>query len=235
MRSCGLVRTDVFGSKQPWRKITHTGEDYDYPGNSFGKPIYSPVNGIVERIINKYRTADRANDKSSFGNFVQIRLKSGYLLMTCHHEEIKVNPGDKVKKRQVIATIGATGDSRGAHVHVQINKPGTNNVSSGAVNPYTFQFAPEDIADPDNPTLDKLIVYHTEDDGWASEQLERIEKAPRIMRAYVTRELIDLPELLIQVGGPEIQRAGEVIYLSGSNRYETALAVINYLTRERGK
>lgn len=228
LKSFGLVRTDTFGNKQAWRTIPHIGEDYDFPGDSFDRDFPSPVNGVVTYIVDRYKTADRANDKSSFGNFVQIRLKSGYLFMSCHHEKIKVRVGERVVKGQVIATLGATGDSKGTHVHIQINKPGTHNASSGVVNPDTFNFHAEDTADPEKIyLLPRLILLNSMGDWTAAAHILEKVSAPIAVRG-VGDALIPHAEQLILIGGPDDISHPNKVHLSGPNATETLISVLRW-------
>jgi hypothetical protein len=56
------------------------------------------------------------------GNFITIKHPNGYLSRYCHlaHGSVKKKVGDKVKKGDIIANMGNTGLSTGAHVHFEI-------------------------------------------------------------------------------------------------------------------
>lgn len=60
--------------------------------------------------------ADKNND---YGNFIKIKQED-ILTVYAHCEKLKVSKGDKVKKGDVIATVGSTGKSTGPHLHFEI-------------------------------------------------------------------------------------------------------------------
>ena len=56
------------------------------------------------------------------GNYVVIDHGNGEFSVYCHMREgsLRVNPGDKVKKSQVIGQVGNTGNSGAPHLHFQL-------------------------------------------------------------------------------------------------------------------
>src|ERR1700759_2031868 len=79
----------------------HAGLDFAAPQ---GTPIYATANGTVE-------TA--GNTGNGFGNHVVIN--HGYCFGTLygHMFKVKVKPGDKVKRGEIIGWVGRTGKSTG--------------------------------------------------------------------------------------------------------------------------
>ncbi|MDE0119726.1 MAG: M23 family metallopeptidase [Bdellovibrionales bacterium] len=75
-----------------------------------GTPVYAPADGVV--VFAGYR--------KGYGNVVVI--DHGYELSTLygHLSDIMVSRWQKTKRRQVIGTIGSTGNSSGPHLHYEV-------------------------------------------------------------------------------------------------------------------
>ena len=85
----------------------HAGLDFAAP---LGTPIYATANGTVE-------TA--GNTGNGYGNHVVIHNGYGYATLFGHMFKIKVHPGEKVKRGEVIGWVGNTGKAQG---HIVIMK-----------------------------------------------------------------------------------------------------------------
>lgn len=77
-----------------------------------GSPVYAIDDGVVE-------IADTA-DKSSAGKYVRIGHEGGYQTRYLHLDTIMVKVGQNVLEGQMIGTLGSTGQSTGAHLHLDI-------------------------------------------------------------------------------------------------------------------
>lgn len=112
------VRTD------PVYKVSkmHDGLDYSAP---VGTGIYATGDGKV--ILTEVRPG-------GYGNNLIIDHGYGYKTRYAHVKEFKVKKGDKVKRGQLIATVGNTGKSTGPHLHYEVLKDGKH------VNPIHFFF-----------------------------------------------------------------------------------------------
>ncbi len=108
-------RTDPISGK----RVFHPG--IDVAGRS-GMPVTSIASGIVTW----------SGAYQGYGNLVEISHGNGYMTRYAHNKENLVNVGEKVEKGQVIAVMGSTGRSTGAHVHFEVVKNGSN------VNPYNY-------------------------------------------------------------------------------------------------
>ena len=107
-------------------------------GSSFGirmHPILKvvrPHEGIdltAPRGTNIYATADGEILQASyraggFGKKVLIDHGHGYRTVYGHCEEILVEPGQQVKRGEVIATVGSTGLSKSPHLHYEVHVNG---------------------------------------------------------------------------------------------------------------
>jgi len=108
-------RTDPFTG----RKALHKGIDF---AAKAGADVLAVADGIVTLAVKK----------SGYGNLVEIDHGNGYITRYGHNKDFQVNPGQVVKRGDVIAAIGSTGRSTGPHVHFEVLKNGRH------VNPVKF-------------------------------------------------------------------------------------------------
>lgn len=105
--------TSAFGAR--WGK-QHKG--IDISGNqSYGKPIVAAADGVITQAVH-------SGWGGGYGLCAYIDHSEGYSTRYGHCSKVLVNKGDHVKKGQVIAFIGSSGDSTGAHLHFEIRKNG---------------------------------------------------------------------------------------------------------------
>lgn len=98
----------------------HGGIDFPLP---IGNNIYAAEDGevvIVKRL------------NYSYGHYIMINHAGGLSTIYGHNSNILVNVGDKVKKGQVIAKSGNTGNSTGPHCHFEVRLNGQR------VNPLSY-------------------------------------------------------------------------------------------------
>ncbi|NPV14112.1 M23 family metallopeptidase [candidate division WOR-3 bacterium] len=106
--------TSNFGYRQdPFtgRREMHAGMDIVAPR---GTPIVAPADGKVVY----------AGWKSGFGRTVEIDHGWGIQTFYGHCNTIRVTVGKRVKRGEVIATVGATGQATGNHLHYGIKVNG---------------------------------------------------------------------------------------------------------------
>lgn len=101
--------TAVFGQIGKYWKNGHQGIDIV----SDDKNIYSTCDGTV-RVV--------AYDANGWGQYVSIGDNNGRRHIFCHlaQNSVKVNVGDKVTRKTIIGTMGATGNVTGVHLHYQL-------------------------------------------------------------------------------------------------------------------
>ena len=61
-----------------------------------------------------------AGPAGGFGQWVQIRHEDGTVTVYGHMDTIEVGVGDQVAAGQLIATMGAQGNSTGPHLHFEV-------------------------------------------------------------------------------------------------------------------
>ena len=96
--------TSSFGKR---RGGFHTG--VDLPSRK-GTPIVASMDGIV--VSRGY--------SGGYGNSIFIESRNNFFTRYSHNSVILVNKGDFVKKGQIIAFVGSTGNSTGNHLHFEI-------------------------------------------------------------------------------------------------------------------
>lgn len=105
-------------SSYGWRIDPFTGRNAFHEGLDFsaaiGTPIYAAADGIVT-------TAEQTPD---YGKLVKISHGSGLETRYAHTSMILVKVGEVVKKGQLIAKVGSTGRSTGAHLHFEVRLNG---------------------------------------------------------------------------------------------------------------
>ena len=100
-------RVDPFTGQTAW----HNGIDF---ASEYGSEIVASAAGVVTW----------ASEREGYGEMVEIDHGDGYQTRYAHNSKIKVKVGDIVKKGQVIALMGSSGRSTGAHVHYEVYKDG---------------------------------------------------------------------------------------------------------------
>lgn len=117
--------SSYFGMRMdPFYKVQkfHRGIDFSAAN---GTPIYATGDGSVVRLERSRR---------GYGNILTIDHGFGYVTRYAHLKEFKVRRGEKVKRGQLIATVGNTGKSTAPHLHYEVHKNGR------PVNPIHFFF-----------------------------------------------------------------------------------------------
>ena len=100
-------QTTAFKKKGNWAAGYHTGVDRI----SSNTTLVSPADGIVQR--NEYNT--------SYGNMVVITTTDGKSILMAHmKEKSKLKVGSTIKKGDAVGTMGNTGNSFGAHLHIEV-------------------------------------------------------------------------------------------------------------------
>ncbi len=99
--------TSLFGPR--WGTI-HKGIDIAEAG-VLGTDIVAADDGVVQKA---------SYGSTGYGNHIVIKHEGVYSTLYAHCKELSVKAGDKIKKGQVIAKVGSTGDSTGPHLHFEI-------------------------------------------------------------------------------------------------------------------
>ncbi|MDX1960554.1 MAG: M23 family metallopeptidase [Leptospiraceae bacterium] len=130
-----------YSDAQPFTMNNHLGEDWIKAGRKeMGVPIYASSNGIVSF------ADDIAGGWGSIVRIIHITpSKILYETVYAHLQKIRVNVGDKVKKGDIIGTMGDANGVYWVHLHFEIrNKinlpigPGYSSNTDGYLDPKKF-------------------------------------------------------------------------------------------------
>ena len=100
-------RMDPITGRPAW----HAGVDF---AGRLGSDVIAVASGVVVY----------SGRKDGYGNLVEIDHGNGLTTRYGHHEELKVEVGDLVKRGDVIGLMGNSGRSTGPHVHLEVLRDG---------------------------------------------------------------------------------------------------------------
>jgi murein DD-endopeptidase MepM/ murein hydrolase activator NlpD len=101
----------------PWGP-TPNGQQND--GINIALPENTPVKAAEDGVV-----AYAGNELKGYGNLVLVRHPNGYVTAYAHAKELLVKRGDQVKRGQVIARSGQTGNVNTPQLHFEIRKGAT--------------------------------------------------------------------------------------------------------------
>ncbi|MFZ2187765.1 MAG: peptidoglycan DD-metalloendopeptidase family protein [Candidatus Moraniibacteriota bacterium] len=107
--SQGYGKTSFAKSSKFYKNGFHNGLDFSTPT---GTPVLAAADGKVVAVGN--------NGRYAYGRYIAIDHGNGIITMYGHLSASKVSRGATVKKGDVIAKSGSTGNSTGPHVHFTV-------------------------------------------------------------------------------------------------------------------
>jgi murein DD-endopeptidase MepM/ murein hydrolase activator NlpD len=118
---------------------------------NYNAPIHSPVAGTVVAVTDQ----DNYCPRRAFGRLVVIEDNANHaMLMFAHLNQILVSPGQSVAKGAEIATVGATGEETGIHLHFSVYKAdGFSMAPAHGCGPY-----PQGVDENPVPYLESVAV-----------------------------------------------------------------------------
>jgi murein DD-endopeptidase MepM/ murein hydrolase activator NlpD len=109
-----------------WRRDPVTGGSEFHEGLDIAAQPGTPISAAADGEVTF------AGGKSGYGLCVEVDHGYGYLTRYAHCSFIEVSLGDKVRRGQIIALVGATGKATGPHLHYEVH------VAGQAVNPIDY-------------------------------------------------------------------------------------------------
>lgn len=107
--------TARFGQCSPLWSSCHTGLDF---AARSGTPIRAIAGGRVTE----------ARYAGAYGNRTVVRLPGGTEVWYCHQTRFTARPGRRVVAGQTVGFVGATGNTTGPHLHVEVRPGGRHPV-----------------------------------------------------------------------------------------------------------
>ena len=107
-------------SSYGWRLDPITGENAMHEGVDFTADVGTPVKAAAAGII---ISVDR---HGAYGNMVDIDHGNDLVTRYAHNSKVLVQPGELVKRGQVIAAVGNTGRTTGPHLHFEVRIKGVS-------------------------------------------------------------------------------------------------------------
>lgn len=89
-------------------------------------------------------TVESAGRKESYGNCIDLDHGFNYSTRYAHLSQILVEPGQRVKRGEIIGKVGSTGKSTGSHLHYEVRFKGE---AQNPVNYYFMDLSPRQYAD----------------------------------------------------------------------------------------
>ena len=91
-------------------------------GGASGQPIYAAQDGVITKAATGYNSGSGNNIRIDHGTIGGKQLETAYL----HMSTLKVSVGQRVKRGQLIGTVGSTGLSTAPHLHFSLYVKGVN-------------------------------------------------------------------------------------------------------------
>lgn len=107
--------------RAPMKGASRNHKGLDIPG-PIGTPIYATADGFV----------GRAQWVNGYGKYVEINHGNAVQTRYGHLSAMNVQPGQRIRKGDVLGYMGSTGRSTGSHLHYEVR------IGGEAVNPTAF-------------------------------------------------------------------------------------------------
>ena len=106
--------TSPFG----WREDPNSGEECFHYGVDIAGEEGATVSCFADG------TVGTVGESNILGNYVTVNHEGGFSTLYAHCSAIAVSTGQRVQKGEVIASVGATGNATGPHLHFEVHDGG---------------------------------------------------------------------------------------------------------------
>lgn len=120
----------------------HTGMDFTAP---IGTDIYCTGDGVVKKVEKSAR---------GYGNHVIVDHGYGYETVYAHMSQMNVRKGQKVKRGDILGSVGNSGTSTGPHLHYEVHK------NSNKINPVNYYY--NDLSDEEYEKMIEISSRHSQ-------------------------------------------------------------------------
>lgn len=115
----------AFKKKGSWAAGYHTGEDWVCDN----RELVSPANGIVSYV----------GSGGAYGNYIIIHTDDSNCILMAHmRDKPKVKKGRTIKAGQSVGIMGSTGNSTGAHLHIEVERGTDWNYNKNLLKPSDY-------------------------------------------------------------------------------------------------
>lgn len=148
----------------------------------YGKKEYHPgIDLVALEDKNVYAIADGFVDAvpyeaGGFGYYVRQKLSDGTRIYYGHLAKgsVCVHRGQKIKKGELLGVMGSTGNSTGAHTHLEMRIPGT---SKQSLDICWFTGIPNAVGTycAENPTQEEMLLFIKSKCGFEDKTIEYLK------------------------------------------------------------
>lgn len=134
----------------PTSPPSHLGEDWGWVDEPYGEPIFCPAPG-------KVRAIGHSGDNYGYGRWTEVDHGNGWSTLYAHQHFRNVAVGDRVEAGTILGGIGASGNTRGPHLHFELRRNGV------PIDPAPFYQigAPAGDRDPVEELIERTLIMKT--------------------------------------------------------------------------
>jgi murein DD-endopeptidase MepM/ murein hydrolase activator NlpD len=149
LRGTDLVLIGSFGT----RRSPFTHEMEIHPGTDLAAPAGTPIHATADGVVAFAGQVPLGRDPVwwRYGNLVIVENGDGFFTLFGHDDRVEVRAGQRVKRGDLLATVGKTGWATSPHLHYEIRRRDAGGVYR-PVDPLVY------ILDRHWPNEDRLLV-----------------------------------------------------------------------------